>query len=114
SQRPTMENNRNFFITIALSVLILTLWQVFYMNPKIERERETTRIEQERVAAEQKTAAPQSQGTAGDTPATPPGAVPGAPGAESREAAVASTARIKIDTPSLSGSINLTGARIDD
>ncbi|RLP23910.1 membrane protein insertase YidC [Mesorhizobium sp. YM1C-6-2] len=109
-----MENNRNFFITIALSVLILTLWQVFYMNPKIERERETTRIEQERVAAEQKTAAPQSQGTAGDTPATPPGAVPGAPGAESREAAVASTARIKIDTPSLSGSINLTGARIDD
>ncbi len=109
-----MENNRNFFITIALSVLILTLWQVFYMNPKIERERETARIEQERVAAEQKTAAPQSQGTAGDTSATPPGAVPGAPGAESREAAVASTARIKIDTPSLSGSINLTGARIDD
>ncbi len=31
-----MENNRNFFITIALSVLILTLWQVFYMNPRIE------------------------------------------------------------------------------
>ena len=29
-----MENNRNFFITIALSVLILTLWQVFYMNPR--------------------------------------------------------------------------------
>ncbi len=48
-----MENNRNFFITIALSVLILTLWQVFYMNPKIETERETARIEQERVAAEQ-------------------------------------------------------------
>ena len=29
-----MENNRNFFITIALSVLILTVWQVFYMNPQ--------------------------------------------------------------------------------
>jgi len=111
-----MENNRNFFITIALSVLILTLWQVFYMNPKIEAERETARIEQERVAAEQKAAAPQSQsqGASGDTPATPPGAVPGAPGAEGREAAVAASSRIKIDTPSLSGSINLTGARIDD
>ena len=38
-----MENNRNFFITIALSVLILTLWQVFYMNPRIEGERELGR-----------------------------------------------------------------------
>ncbi len=78
-----MENNRNFFITIALSVLILTLWQVFYMNPKIEAERETARIEQERIAAEQKAAAPQNPGrpgTAGDTPAPPAGAVPGAPG----------------------------------
>ena len=31
-----MQNNRNFYITIALSILILTLWQVFYMNPKID------------------------------------------------------------------------------
>ncbi|RVD32148.1 hypothetical protein EN742_33050, partial [Mesorhizobium sp. M4A.F.Ca.ET.020.02.1.1] len=35
-----MENNRNFFITIALSVLILTLWQVFYMNPRVEQQRD--------------------------------------------------------------------------
>ena len=39
-----MENNRNFFITIALSVLILTLWQVFYMNPRIEAEREAAKV----------------------------------------------------------------------
>ena len=113
-----MENNRNFFITIALSVLILTLWQVFYMNPKIETEREATRIEQERVAAEQKAATPQNPNAAGDTPAPPAGAVPGVPGgaaaAESREAAIAASQRVKIDTPSLSGSINLIGARIDD
>ena len=31
-----MENNRNFFITIALSVLILTVWQVFYKQPRID------------------------------------------------------------------------------
>jgi YidC/Oxa1 family membrane protein insertase len=118
-----MENNRNFFITIALSVLILTLWQVFYMNPRIESQREAARIEQERIAAEQKAVAPQNPGqtpgAAGDTPAPPAGAVPGAPGgiaaaAESREAAIAASPRIKIDTPSLSGSISLTGARIDD
>ena len=35
-----MENNRNFFITIALSVVILTLWQVFYMNPRIEAQQQ--------------------------------------------------------------------------
>ena len=50
----------------------------------------------------------------------PQGAVPaGVPGtdgaaAATREAALAATQRVKIDTPSLSGSINLTGGRIDD
>ena len=47
-----MENNRNFFITIALSVLILTLWQVFYMNPRIEAQREAARVEQARQEAQ--------------------------------------------------------------
>jgi YidC/Oxa1 family membrane protein insertase len=114
-----MENNRNFFITIALSVLILTLWQVFYMNPKIEGEREAARVQQERLAAEQQTPqAPQTPAQVGDAPSAPAGAVPGAPAgmasAESRDAAVAASQRVKIDTPSLIGSINLTGARLDD
>jgi YidC/Oxa1 family membrane protein insertase len=121
-----MENNRNFFITIALSVLILTLWQVFYMNPRIEAQRETARIEAQRVEAEKKaTPAPQDEGAALPAPnaATPaPGAVPAGtttlPTAEAiaagRDAAIAATPRIKIDTPRLAGSINLTGARIDD
>ena len=52
-----MENNRNFFITIALSILILTVWQVFYMNPRIERQREATRIEQERTAQQDQSVA---------------------------------------------------------
>ena len=43
-----------------------------------------------------------------------PGAPGGLPGAETRDAAIAASQRVKIDTPSLSGSINLTGARIDD
>ena len=113
-----MENNRNFLITIALSVLILTLWQVFYMNPRVEREREVARIEAERVQAEQK--AQPGQGGA-DVPAVQgaPGASPGVPGTDgvpqaSREQALAASQRVKIDTPSLSGSINLVGARIDD
>ena len=45
-----------------------------------------------------------------------PAGVPGTDGAAAatREAALAATQRVKIDTPSISGSINLTGGRIDD
>ncbi len=110
-----MENNRNFFITIALSVLILTLWQVFYMNPRIESQREAARIEAERTESEKKAAQP--GGT--DAAVPPQGAVPGIPGTDGateagREQAVAGSQRVTIDTPRLSGSINLVGARLDD
>ena len=43
-----MENNRNFFITIALSVLILAGWQYFYMGPKMEAQRQAAQIEAQR------------------------------------------------------------------
>lgn len=112
-----MENNRNFLITIALSVLILTVWQIFYMNPRIEAQKEATRIEQERVEAEKKAA--QTPGAAGDVPAhpnQPPSGIPGTDGATiaDRATALAATQRVAIDTPSLTGSINLTGGRLDD
>jgi YidC/Oxa1 family membrane protein insertase len=107
-----MENNRNFFITIALSVLILTLWQVFYMNPRIEHQREAARVE-----TEQKAAQPATDGAAGQTP--PQAVTPGVPGTDgateaNRDRALAASQRIAIDTPSLTGSINLAGARLDD
>lgn len=112
-----MENNRNFFITIALSVLILTLWQVFYMNPRVETQREAARIEAERVAQQQP--AQQPAGPAGTVPTQPQTGVPGTPatpGAAPADRAQALTAsnRVAIDTPSLKGSLNLNGARIDD
>jgi YidC/Oxa1 family membrane protein insertase len=106
-------NNRNFFIVIALSVLILTLWQVFYMNPRIEAQREAARVEQERQEAANPANPDQPANPANpDVPGAPPAA--GVPGAENRDDALAATARVKIDTPRLSGSINLTGARLDD
>ncbi|MCV0395725.1 MAG: membrane protein insertase YidC [Rhizobiaceae bacterium] len=110
-----MENNRNFFITIALSVAILTLWQVLYMNPRIEAQREAARIEAEQQAAEQPAGQqPQASGErpAGNAPGVPgqPAAAPGA----GRSTTLAATPRIRIDTPRLAGSINLRGARLDD
>ncbi len=112
-----MENNRNFFITIALSVLILALWQYFYVLPRSEAQREAARIEEQRVAEQKKAAEAAKPGDV-TTPGAP-GAIPNAPGGDvvspaSREQALAATSRVKIDTPSLEGSINLTGARLDD
>lgn len=102
-----MENNRNYFVAIALSVVILVAWQFLYVNPKIERER---------IIAEQQ-AARTAANPAASTTTTPgqpavAGAVPG--GADNREESIARSARVTIDTPALAGSINLTGARFDD
>jgi len=114
-----MENNRNYFVAILLSVLVLVAWQFLYVSPKIERER----VAAEALQAEQAAQAPAT--STGDT--TTPGVSGSAPGGDAaipgsttqaagltREETVAQTGRIAIDTPSLSGSINLSGARIDD
>ncbi len=112
-----MENNRNFFITIALSVVILTLWQVFYMNPRIETQQQALEIQAQQSQTAQDQTTPGASDDLPSAPATQPD-VPdsGAAGftATTRAGALASTDRIAIDTPRLSGSINLTGARIDD
>jgi len=123
-----MDNQRNFFITIALSVVILTLWQVFYMNPRIEAQRHAAQIEAQHQQAAKKTAtanntaASSSASNGSTTPAAPSGstAVPGqteesaAKSTQTRAEDIAAAKRVKIDTPSLSGSIDLTGARFDD
>ncbi len=114
-----MENNRNFFITIALSVAILTLWQVFYVNPKVEAERQQAQVEAQRAEAEKKTTeiqpgapAPAARTGDGDVPGVMPG-TDGAP-ADSRQTAIDADPRVPLETPSLIGSINLKGGRIDD
>jgi YidC/Oxa1 family membrane protein insertase len=119
-----MDNNRNFFITIALSVAILTLWQVFYMNPRIEAEREAARIETEQQQQQEaQSQSPAAGGGAGsDLPAASPSSdLPGAPSGGgqaaaggNREAGVSGEGRVRIETPRISGSLNLTGARLDD
>ena len=114
-----MQNNRNFFITIALSVLILTLWQVFYMNPRIEAaargrpHRGASAWRQSRRRSPPPPAlvprrCPRHAARLGSRLFQAPRRTPDA------TQALTGTGRIAIDTPSLSGSINLTGARLDD
>ncbi len=105
-----MENNRNYFVAIALSVLILIAWQFLYVNPKIEKDRLVAEAQQSQTQAAGKPAANGQAATGQAQPAN--GAVPGA--VETRDQAVAKSARLIIDTAALDGSINLTGARFDD
>ncbi|MBR0557148.1 membrane protein insertase YidC [Ciceribacter sp. L1K23] len=107
-----MENKRNYFIAIALSVLIVLAWQFLYMNPRIEAQRQAQQA-QEAQQAQQQAAQPASPAQA---PAVD-GALPGATQATAeatREQAIAKSPRVAIETNALVGSINLAGARFDD
>ena len=112
-----MENSRNLFITIALSIVILTGWQFLYINPRIEAQRLAAQVELDRQKATGEVAAPNADSTvplpAGNN-AVPGQTVPTATAAVSREVAIAGQPRILIDTPKLGGTINLQGARFDD
>lgn len=96
------ENTRNTILALILSAVVLIAWQYFVVAPRVEMQKA-------RDAALQKTAETQ---TAPAAPAGGPSVK--APIIRPRDEALASGARVKIDTPSLSGSLNLKGGRIDD
>lgn len=92
--------DRNVILAVVLSMGVLLIWDILVVNP----QREALEA-QRRVAAQQATSAP--------------GASPLAPKVEEQaltveEALAAAPRRIVIDTPSVDGSINLVGGRIDD
>ena len=111
-----MTDNRNTILAVILSGLVLIAWQYFYNVPQMEKQRAQSQTQAELVK-------PATQGAPGGT--TPqPGSAPSASAPAnqpaspapvvSREAAIAATPRVKIDSPRLAGSISLKGARIDD
>ncbi|MCL6705688.1 membrane protein insertase YidC [Pseudomonas sp. R2.Fl] len=108
-----MENKRNYFIAIALSVLIVLAWQFLYMNPRIEAQRQAQQAQQAQQAAQQQTAQETGQAPAGTVEGTLPGSTQAAAEA-TREQAIAKSPRVAVETNALIGSINLTGARLDD
>jgi YidC/Oxa1 family membrane protein insertase len=110
------ENNRNMIIAIVLSVVVLFGWQFFVANPQIERAQQQALQAQQEAAADAGLATPTGGTVApGAATTTAAAATAGQVGAyATREDAIAATPRIAIDTPALSGSVSLTGARIDD
>ena len=115
-------DNKNFILAIALSIGIIIVWQMFIAKPKMERQR---------IAAEQAEMLKKEATTGVPGSITTPDAngisVPQAPqsgatinavnvptGIQPVELVLAKTQRIKISTAKLRGTINLTGALLDD
>lgn len=107
------EDNRNLLLAIVMSVVILLGWQFFYAKPQMDKQQEIARQNQQ-AQSQPASGAPGSA----PAPGQPAGsAVPGSATAQAvgtREQALAASPRIRIDTPKISGSLSLTGARIDD
>jgi YidC/Oxa1 family membrane protein insertase len=115
-----MIENRNTILAVILSGLVLIAWQYFYNIPHHGKaaRRAAGELAQKQAA---NPAAHPARRQPGRTrhprskpePPTHPGA--GRPRtAAARETAIAASPRVKIDTPNMSGSIALKGARIDD
>jgi YidC/Oxa1 family membrane protein insertase len=115
-----MTDNRNTILAVILSGLVLIGWQYFFNIPQMEKQRAAEHAQSQLVTPTPQpgTAPANTAQTAAVTPSgTAPasGAAASTAPAVSREAAIAATGpRIKIDTPRVSGSIALKGARIDD
>ncbi|MFM2444768.1 MAG: hypothetical protein RJB09_1954 [Pseudomonadota bacterium] len=107
---------KNLFLAIGLSLVVLLGWNYFYGAPKMDAARQVAQ-----TASQQSTQSSLPQATTGAAPTANPGNpgfanLPGevAPVVRTREQALALSPRVTIDTPALTGSIALRGGRIDD
>jgi YidC/Oxa1 family membrane protein insertase len=117
-----MSDHKNTILAVVLSLLVIVGWQYFIGYPQMERQRQEAQLKQQ----EQPQVRPGAAQQGGPQPNAAPPATPDVPGAPkaaapsaaaqaaSRETAIASSPRIKIETPRLGGSVDLKGGRIDD
>src|ERR1700761_9006045 len=113
-----MSDNRNTILAVILSGLVLIGWQYFYNIPQMEKQRVAQQAQQSQTTTTPAQNAGNSTTPQAGTPApsanAPANVQAGSAAPVSRETAIAAAPRVKIDTPRLSGSISLKGARIDD
>ena len=110
------EDQKNLFLAMGLSLLVIIGWQYFYAAPKLEASRQTAaQVENPKTPPAPNATTPASPVATPQSPGTAPTATATAPEvAADRETVLAASKRIPIDTRSLKGSIPLTGARLDD
>src|SRR5437868_3357892 len=98
-----MSDNRNLILAFALSALVLLGWNYFVARPQMQAER-----------ARQAYVHKENAQSAAHPAANNMGSLGGAGSLSRTQALAASGARIRIDTPTLDGSLRLLGARFDD
>jgi YidC/Oxa1 family membrane protein insertase len=113
-----MMEQRNLILAIVLSIAIVLGFQFLFEKPRLEREQAL----RQQQASEQQAQTPASSAATPSVPGAPN--VPGVPGAAPAPAAapapptpaevLAASPRVQIETPNLSGSIALKGAKLDN
>jgi YidC/Oxa1 family membrane protein insertase len=122
-----MIEHKNTILAIVLSLIVVVGWQYFVGYPQMEKQRREALLKQQEQshlqpgssqpgAAQPATPAPQAgeAGQAGAPPMPNGSAAPSAAPSAAREGVVAASPRVMISTPTLNGSIDLKGARIDN
>ncbi|MGH1349573.1 MAG: membrane protein insertase YidC [Methyloligellaceae bacterium] len=114
------ENNKNFILAIVLSFAVLLGWYYFIIGPqqeKAQRQKQAQLEQAKKAAVNNKAGTPQVPSSNGQRTPTAGANIqrPTAPEKKvNRADAISASPRVKIETPSLTGSIALKGARIDD
>lgn len=109
-----MTDNRNIILAIVLSMIVLFGWQFFVAGPQLERAQQQAQIAAEQAQSEAALATPAANAQPGVAGAPGTVAADGTVSFPDRATAIAASQRITINTEDLEGSINLTGARLDD
>jgi YidC/Oxa1 family membrane protein insertase len=106
---------------VALSILVLMGWQYFFARPEIQHQQAQQEFNKKLEAQNKGASSSESPPNVANAPAVPtPSTEAPAVGQKStapplsREEALKSSARVQIVTPSLEGSIDLSGGRLDD
>jgi YidC/Oxa1 family membrane protein insertase len=109
-----MQDQKNTILAIVLSAIVLIGWQYFFATPQANRQRQLAEQQRQEQLQQQPVAPAGTAGSpAANAPQTP-GQAASTAAPQARDQVIASTPRVEIDTPSVRGSIDLRGARLDD
>lgn len=95
NQQPNKVDPKNMIMAVVLSMLIVFGWQYYYVTPQAQKAQEQAEIAKTQAA-------------------NPSPATPALTAVKSHDEVIAATSRVKIETDQFTGSINLTGAQLDD